>query len=305
MTVPLEVYDRLSRGDMSEEQVSGLEEFDSMLKSAGIRTGWDVAREWAPAAVSLAAIPISAATGLATGIGGHIIGDLTSTAYEDVKNRVTYPRDLARIQEVYPNIAKDYPEKDVNLAYGAIRALNPTYAKEPLVGGSLLKQILMERDPMDPKAPPRLGLQQASVLSGAYRPSPNELQRTVSKSLQDSVRGSEDRLFKSLQTMEERSFDLGPRGDREFRKAQSRVDRDFKETQQILAEDAKNELEELKNTLSAAREKAKDNRAMEAKVYQGSGALERDTRRFQRSQGIPENIGLIGGRDTAAKPPKL
>jgi len=68
-----------------------------------------------------------------------------------IQEKATFKRDLNRILEVYPHL-REYPEDQIHLAYRSMRHLNPHFAKDPLVGGTLLGQILRSRDPSDPKS---------------------------------------------------------------------------------------------------------------------------------------------------------
>jgi len=65
-------------------------------------------------------------------------------------DKATKGRDLERILEVYPHL-KEYPRAEIELAYSSLRHMNPHMAKDPLAGGTLLGQMLRNRDPMNPK----------------------------------------------------------------------------------------------------------------------------------------------------------
>jgi len=90
-----------------------------------------------------------AASAATAGVGLGIHG-LASGA-RALEERVTKKRDLAKILETFPRLKEDYSEAEINLAYNSIRHMNPHIAKDPLAGGSLLGQVLRQRDAMDPK----------------------------------------------------------------------------------------------------------------------------------------------------------
>jgi len=90
--------------------------------------------------------------------GAHLLAGLGVTAIgaggRALYEKATKKRDLDRILAVYPHL-NDFPRADIELAYNSMRTMNPTMAKDPLTGGTLLAQILRTRDPLNPKGSPR------------------------------------------------------------------------------------------------------------------------------------------------------
>lgn len=92
-----------------------------------------------------AAVGTGAALAMNAGVLGIIQG--ARSGYE----RLSRKRDLKSILEVYPDL-NSYDDSEIQLAYRSLRHLNPHFASDPLVGGTLLKQILRSRDPSNPKS---------------------------------------------------------------------------------------------------------------------------------------------------------
>lgn len=65
-------------------------------------------------------------------------------------DKMTKKRDLNRILQVFPRLQEDHTPAQIQLAYNSIRHMNPHIAKDPLAGGTLLRQVLETRDPLDP-----------------------------------------------------------------------------------------------------------------------------------------------------------
>lgn len=85
----------------------------------------------------------------------------------DSIDRMTFDRDLKKVLEVNKDIGKP-DDRHIRLAYQSIRTTNPKFSKDPLIAGTLLRQIMQNRvDPYDPKSPARVDLNIASQLQGA------------------------------------------------------------------------------------------------------------------------------------------
>jgi hypothetical protein len=106
--------------------------------------------------------------------------------------------------DVHPDL-KDYSKKDINLAYTSIRTMNPTFAKDPLVGGNLLGQVLRNRDIHDPSKAPRFELGVAKELLTAERKGKDQLQETIQGSFRT---GYELAVNDALGQARERRMDL-------------------------------------------------------------------------------------------------
>jgi len=95
------------------------------------------------------AITTGLASSLGIGLAGLGVHGVASGA-RAINERLSKKKDLERILEVFPRL-KEYPPNEIELAYNSIRHMNPHIAKDPLAGGSLLGQVLRQRDNLDPK----------------------------------------------------------------------------------------------------------------------------------------------------------
>ena len=111
-------------------------------------------------------------------LGVNLLGMAAGQGARAAHNRLTYRRDLNKVLDVHPDL-KDYSKKDIDLAYSSIRTMNPTFAKDPLVGGNLLGQVLRNRDIHDPSKAPRFELGVAKELLTAERKGKDQLQETI------------------------------------------------------------------------------------------------------------------------------
>ncbi len=102
-----------------------------------------------PSAATADAIRHGLIASAATGTAGLGIHGLVSGA-RAVNEKFSHKRDLEKILETFPRL-RDYPQNEIDLAYNSIRHMNPHIAKDPLAGGSLLAQVLRQRDSLDPK----------------------------------------------------------------------------------------------------------------------------------------------------------
>lgn len=155
MNLPDDIYVALARGEITPEEVDHLEGFSGHLKEAAFSIPPSVRDDMIRTALNAGMLTASAG-GLA------LAGKGLATA----ASALTFNRDLKAILEVHPDL-KEYSEKDLKLAYTSIRTLNPEFAKDPLVGGQLLGQILRNRSPDNPKAAPRVDLGTAKDLVSA------------------------------------------------------------------------------------------------------------------------------------------
>lgn len=147
--VPARIYKAQAQGQVPTEKVAGLEGFANVLnKSAG--GFFDAVRHGAGAALGTAAV----------GLGGAIALDKTIDA-------LTLKRDLANVLAVNKHLKSEFSDAEIMLAFKSIRSMNPQFSKDPLVAGHLLGTILRNRDPMNPRLPPRVDTQLAVTLSNA------------------------------------------------------------------------------------------------------------------------------------------
>jgi hypothetical protein len=82
----------------------------------------------------------------AAGMGVHAL----SSGARALTERYSKKKDLEKILQTFPRL-REYPQAEIDLAYNSIRHMNPHIASDPLAGGSLLGQVLRQRDSLDPK----------------------------------------------------------------------------------------------------------------------------------------------------------
>jgi hypothetical protein len=201
-----DIYRQLGEGTISHEEVRELEALEAMLKTAA-----------APTAAELKQI---ATHGLVLGgssVAAALLGDAAVRGASAAWDKATYRRDLNRILEVYPHL-EDYPEKERRLAYSSLRHLNPHFAKDPLVGGTMLGQILRQRDPSDPSSIRFDGSIAADLVKSRVRDD-DPLRRTVSDSLSRGMQSAFDQHHRDVSGAE----------DRKWREDQSNQDRKWRE----------------------------------------------------------------------------
>lgn len=146
--VPARIYKAQAQGQVPTEKVASLEGFANVLN----KTGGFVSAMGHGAATALGAS--------AVGIGGAMALDKTIDA-------LTLKRDLANVLAVNKHLKSEFSEAEIMLAFKSIRSMNPQFSKDPLVAGHLLGTILRNRDPMNPRLPPRVDTQLAVTLSNA------------------------------------------------------------------------------------------------------------------------------------------
>ena len=127
---------------LSAEDVRELEDFNASLYGEKIA---------APASSTFGRVVRTAAEGTAAQLTAGAMGLAAVAGGKALYDKATYNRDLKAITDVYPHLKKN-PERELRLAYTSLRSLNPQFAKDPLIGGTLLGQLLRQRDPLNPKS---------------------------------------------------------------------------------------------------------------------------------------------------------
>jgi hypothetical protein len=153
-TVPSSVYRKYAEGSVTEEEVRELEKWASALSDP------DLKRTLAVIAATTVMTPAL------TALGAGAVNKTMSAM-----DKLTMRRDLRRILEIHPSLG-DMNDPHVMMAYQTLRALNPDYAKDPLIAGPLLQQMLHSRMiPGDPRSAPRMdpGVAAQLVSSAAAR----------------------------------------------------------------------------------------------------------------------------------------
>ena len=140
--VPAEAYAAFARGEISEEELQGLEKFASDLsKSAAFKLD-------TPAALRLGGLAVAAPT-LA------YAGSKIPQAIEGGMNAMMFNRDLERVVEVNPQLGSA-DDPNLRMAFKTLRSVNPDYSKDPLIAGTVLDMVMTNRmDPDDPSSAPR------------------------------------------------------------------------------------------------------------------------------------------------------
>lgn len=221
--IPAELYDDFRRGVVTEEELEQTEELWMGLKTASFS---DFAQKAMGSEAGRTAL-----LGLAGGVGAGgagLIGLGAGKALKKGWDKLTYGRDMNRILEVYPHL-KEYPERERHLAYDSLRHLNPHFAKDPLVGGTMLGQILRSRDPTNPKSLRFEGHLAADLVKSRVRDDDpvssglqNAFQQGMRDAMQESAKGrayqqqladrrqdsATDRAFREQQDAGRRAFDL-------------------------------------------------------------------------------------------------
>lgn len=173
----------------------------------------------------------------------------------------TRKRDLKKIRGVYPEL-NDYSDMEVELAYRSLRHINPHFAKDPMVGGTLLMRILRNRNTMDPSAAPRFTGEMAMELSRA-RPRSNEAFERLA--VDGFTRGLDNALRDRSSDMEfgrrQMADEARAQAEREFRSSMSAEDRAFRRDQEARQHRRSIALETIKNRLGEGRDRSRDLRA--------------------------------------------
>lgn len=146
-----DVYEDLAAGRITKSEVQELEKMADLLKEANPFTD---ALNRAASSEAGKEVLRTLLFGLAGGLGAGAAGLTGSAAYSGAKklyDKATFGRDMKRILDAYPHL-KRYPESELRLAYTSMRHLNPHFAKDTIVGGTILGQMLRSRDPESPSS---------------------------------------------------------------------------------------------------------------------------------------------------------
>ena len=137
INVPSEAYEAFSSGEITREELTELEKFAEYLS-----------KEASPTFGQMAGLAI-AAPSLA------YLGSKIPEAIESARNNASFNSDFNRILKVNPSLGSSQ-DPNLQMAYKTLRTLSPTYAKDPLLAGTILGNVMHNRtDPDDPSSPPR------------------------------------------------------------------------------------------------------------------------------------------------------
>ena len=149
----------------------------------------------------------------------------------DKIDNMTFDRDLKKVLDVNKDIGKPN-DRQIRLAYQSIRTTNPKFSKDPLIAGTLLRQIMQNKvNPYDPKSPARVDLNIATQLQGSAGRGANEFVMQAAAESMGKLPGTMLQANADLQAAAEakadadRNFDLKVRqhsdklrtGNRQFR----------------------------------------------------------------------------------------
>ena len=209
MRISADIYQdsRLSPDDRSrlEAAFDFMHSTGGMDKEAASGTG-GMARDIAQTALA------GAASGAAL-FGAGLMAEAGVQGVRQLLDRAAKKRDLDKILGTFPEI-EGYPEGDIQLAYNAMRHVNPHFAKDPLIGGTLLKQLLRQRDPDNPRSLRFEGGLAVDLVRSAPRPDD-----TISRLATESFTSGMGSALKS-------------RDDQAFRREQTKADHEFKQLQE-------------------------------------------------------------------------
>ena len=167
--ISADVYQDQAKGILTEDDVSEVEQFSAMLKSAGVPPPIPTPIEAAPPAAFHGGeaqqqgnnAQTAMMTGLLQGVGAAgagLIGHGATKGIRAAGEKLTRGRDLKKALDVYPHLNDQYSPEDVKLVWNSLRHLNPWLTKDPLTAGTLLGQTLRNRDVQNPSAAPRMDL---------------------------------------------------------------------------------------------------------------------------------------------------
>lgn len=260
-------------GTLSDADVESIAHLDAMLDGEKVATPMPLSQE--VVSVLRQGALYGGLSALA-GLGVHGVAQGGKMLHE----RITKGRDLDRILAVYPHL-KDYPRKEIELAYNSMRHMNPHVAKDPLTGGTLLGQMLRSRDASNPKSlrfEPDLALNLMKL-----RPEDrNTAEEIVREGVQSGMASAVQELSRGKERAAQNQFMMGEAD----RKHQRDIGMEQMKTQQrageTAAERAYRASESAADRLHRRTEAVRDRAAK----IQGQVAAERFK---DRMQGIREN----------------
>lgn len=311
--VPATAYRDFSRGEISVEELQGLEAFaDGLSKIAGMP-----ASPFPPPQGGAMGVAGNIGQGIQMGLGlaaTTLVGTAAMAGAKAVHNKLTYRRDLNRLLAVRPDIKNEHSQKDIDLAFNSMRMLNPQFAKDPLTGSTLLQQILRNRDIHDPSAPPRMDLGVAKELFTAERRGRDPMQEAVVRSFQAggeaALRDHLDRSRQRSQFTHQEYLD-SERDRRQVQRDATTFARDSKFKKQMVEEDKQFRSEQSTIDRDHRQEQAHEDRLFrmnegatqrnfQAGLQQGQFAAQQNLEQYkaQLAQGaerLKARLGQTGG----------
>ena len=139
--VPAEAYAAFARGEITEEELHGLEKFASDLSKTAMGMGSIKPMHLAGLAAALPTLSYA--------------GAAVPKAVQETMGAMTFNRDLKRVVEVNPQLGSP-EDPNLRMAFKTLRSVNPEYSKDPLIAGTVLDMVMTNRmDPDDPSSAPR------------------------------------------------------------------------------------------------------------------------------------------------------
>jgi hypothetical protein len=141
--VPAEAYAAFARGEISEDDLQGLEKFASDLSKSAASSMFSPAGAAALGGLAIAAPTLAYA------------GSKVPQAIQGTLGAMTFNRDLNRVVEVNPQLGSA-DDPNLRMAFKTLRSVNPEHSKDPLIAGTILDMVMTNRmDPDDPSSAPR------------------------------------------------------------------------------------------------------------------------------------------------------
>jgi hypothetical protein len=227
----------------------------------------------------------------AAGAAGHGLVE----GAKALKEKVSRGSDLRNITSVYPELT-DYPQREIDLAYNSLRHLNPHFAKDPLVGGTLLKQILRSRDPSNPQSLRFEGGLAVDLVKSQPRESD-----TLNRLAVDAFQTGFQDAMKRRDVLDERAWrestDHAKRtADETFRSQQAKAERDFKAQQQAQQQAFTTATENLRMRAQKSRDLTAHRRAMDMQRAKDRGTAQTEVLKARlRGTQEPEVLNLRTG----------
>lgn len=109
------------------------------------------------------ALAVGGATALGAsvaGLAGHGLG----VGVAKVVDHLTFDRDFNKMVQMHPEL-KSYPPETVRAVFTSVRAMSPEYSSDPLLSGTMVAQVLRNRDPLNLHSAPRFDAPLAKTIA--------------------------------------------------------------------------------------------------------------------------------------------
>ena len=165
MNLPTRLLPAVSSGRMTRVEVEKLAATERMLRA---RTSCMPQVTLPPVHSKEAgafghALAVGGATALGAsvaGLAGHGLG----VGVAKVVDHLTFDRDFNKMVQMHPEL-KSYPPDTVRAVFTSVRAMSPEYSSDPLLAGTMVSQVLRNRDPLNLHSAPRFDAPLAKTIS--------------------------------------------------------------------------------------------------------------------------------------------